>query len=446
MEKNEAKQLTDSILRRCKNVEAEVLLSGLDESLTRFANNTIHQNVAERNLQVMVRVALGKQIGMATTNRSDETSLDEVVARAKYNASASPVDENFPGFAGPADYAEVTAFDEKTAAYSPLQRAEAVGAVCRRTAEKGLNASGAFSTGCTSETVANSNGAFAHHVTTPVDFKTTVMSEDSSGRAQAYGWRTEDVPVESLGEAAIRKAELGRNPRRIEAGEYPVVFEASVTEDLLLNLDFHGMGAQPVLEGRSWMNGRMGELAMSPLVSIWDDGLDPGGVPMPFDYEGVPRQRVDIVRQGVVQGPVYDRYTAQKAGTISTGHALPSTFRSMGPLAGNLFMAAGESSIEEMIRSTERGVYVSRFWYTRLVHPRDCVVTGMTRDGVFWIENGEIVYPIKNLRFTQSYVEALARVEAVENETHLLSSDYGSFALRVPGLKIASFKFTGVTA
>jgi predicted Zn-dependent protease len=193
------------------------------------------------------------------------------------------------------------------------------------------------------------------------------------------------------------------------------------------------------------MNDRLGQQAMSPLVSIWDDGLDINGMPMPFDYEGVPKQRVDIVRFGVVCGPVYDRYSAQKAGTASTGHALPPAFRVLSPQAINLFMAAGETSRDEMIRSTPRGLYITRLWYTRLVHPRDCVITGMTRDGVFMIENGELAYPVKNLRFTQSYVQALADVEAVGREVRLIFTEYGSVAQHVPSLKIARFNFTGST-
>jgi predicted Zn-dependent protease len=193
------------------------------------------------------------------------------------------------------------------------------------------------------------------------------------------------------------------------------------------------------------MNNRIGKKAMSAPVSIWDDGIDPQGLPAPFDFEGVPKQRVDIVCEGMALGPVYDRYTARKAGKTSTGHALPPAWRSLGPIPTNLFMAPGEASLEELIRSTERGLYITRFWYTRLVHPRDCVVTGMTRDGVFQIEHGELAAPVKNLRFTQSYVQALDQVEALGKESRLLVSSYGTIAARVPAVKIDGFHFTGVT-
>jgi predicted Zn-dependent protease len=275
------------------------------------------------------------------------------------------------------------------------------------------------------------------------------MGEDASGRAHASGWRLRDIPVDALGREAVQKAARGREPQDIEPGVYPVVLDPYVTQDLLSMLNLYGMGALSVLEGRSWMNERIGERAMSPLVSIWDDGLDLYGVPQPFDYEGTPRQRVEIVTEGVVQGPVHDRRTAQKMGTSSSGHALsplvPTYLRAYGPLALNLFMAPGDVGLDEMIASTERGLYITRFWYTRLVHPRDCVVTGMTRDGVFLIEDGEISRPLKNLRFTQSYVEALKFVEAVGNETRLLAEADSRMTFRVPALKIREFNFTGST-
>jgi predicted Zn-dependent protease len=271
------------------------------------------------------------------------------------------------------------------------------------------------------------------------------MSPDSSGRAQISSWKVTDVDGEALGKEAIHKAEQGREPRQVEPGEYAVVFDPYVTEDMLFNLSLYGMGARAVLDGRSWMNGLIGEKAMDARVSIWDDGRDPAGIPLPFDYEGVPKQRVEIVSSGVVKGPVYDRYTAHKAGTASTGHALPPNVREYSPLAINLFMAPGDSSVEEMIRTTERGLYITRFWYTRLAHPRGCVMTGMTRDGVFMIENGELAYPVKNLRFTQAYVEALNSVEAIGRQTRLLTSAYGLRGMSVPALKLSCFNFTGMT-
>jgi predicted Zn-dependent protease len=443
------RQLSQQVLQRCGAVPAEVVILADDSSLTRFANNAIHQNVAERNLTIYLRVSPDYRSGTASTNRTDPTGLDELAERALANAQASPEDPTRPGLAEPAAYTAVACFDEATAGLSPQVRAEAVGEVCRAAEEKNLNASGAFTSGAHAIAVANSQGLLAYHAYTDADFQTVVMGADSSGRAQASNWMAAELPVAALGQEAIWKAEHGREPRLIEPGEYPVVFDPYVTEDLLDMLNFYGMGGLAYQDGRSWMNERLNQPAMSPSVSIWDDGLDRAGLPLPFDFEGVPKQRVEIVSQGVVRGPVYDRAMAQKAGLSSTGHALPPNLgemgRSLGPIAQNLFMAPGTSSVAEMIRSTQRGLYITRFWYTRLVHPRDCVVTGMTRDGVFMIENGELAYPVKNLRFTQAYVQALAEVEAVGKETRLLKSEYGSRAICTPALKISRFNFTGVT-
>jgi predicted Zn-dependent protease len=445
IEEKDAREVCESILLRCKGNAAEVTLQYNDAELTRFANNIIHQNVAERDADVTLRYFIGKQIGTASTNRTDNTGLKELVARAKANAHASPADPNYPGLPMPEAYQPVTAWDTNTSEYSPKSRARAVGAVCRMAEEKGLNASGAFSTGSIVLAVANTQGVFSYHPQTAADFQTVVMSEDSSGRSQESAWKVSELNVEALGEEAIETAVRGHNPRKIDPGEYTVILEHYVTEDLVNSLNFYGMGAQALEEGRSWMNDRLGMQVMSPIVSIWDDGLDPNGSPLPFDFEGVPKQRVDIVKQGVVVGPVYDRYSGAKMGKSSTGHATPISFRNFGPLALNLFMSPGDASVQEMITSTKRGLYINRFWYTRLVHPRDCVITGMTRDGVFMIEDGELAYPVKNLRYTMPYVQALANVEAVGKATHILVGEFVGISVRVPALKIKDFHFTGST-
>ncbi len=441
-----AKQLIDSILQRCGEYDGEVLLMVNDSWLTRFANNAIHQNVNERNMNVVLRVMQGKRTGTATTNRSDTAGLDALVERATANARVSPEDPDFVGLAEPAEYQPIRAFDEMVAGYAPGERAAAVGTVCSLAAERDLNASGAFSTGTVELAVANTRGLFAYTARTSADFQATVMSEDSSGRAQGSGWQAAGIRAEALGREAIDKAEKGRSPRRIEPGLYPVIFDPYAVNDIVSSLNFYGMSAQAVQEGRSWMNPRQGSQAFSESVSIWDDGLDPRGFPMPFDFEGVPKQRVDIVKKGRVLDPVHDRYSARKAGTTSTGHALPPNMRFFtGSLATNLFMAPGDVSTEAMIRSTDRGLYITRFWYTRLVTAPDCVVTGMTRDGVFLIEAGELAYPVKNLRFTQSYADAMANVAAVGSEERMLIGEFGGLANRVPALKVAEWNFTGST-
>ena len=445
IEEREAQKISESIMRRCKGNSAEVTLEFYDSALTRFANNIIHQNVAEHDTQVTLRYFIGKQIGAASTNRLDETGLDKLVERANANASSSPEDPNYPGLPAPKEYKHVAAWDQNTASFSAEKRAKAVGEVCKLAVEKGLNASGAFSTGGVVLVVANTNGVFTYHSQTNADFQTVVMSNDSSGWTQDSAWNADDLSIEARGREAIETALRGHNPKKADPGEYTVVLEHYATDDLVSNLNFYGMGAQALQEGRSWMNDRIGQKLMSPLISIWDDGLDIHGSPLPFDFEGVPKQRVDIIQQGVVMGPVYDRYSGAKEGKPSTGHATPINFRGFGPVAMNLFMAPGDARVEDMVAATKKGLYINRFHYTRLVHPRECVITGMTRDGTFMIENGELAYPVKSLRYTMPYVQAMANVEAVGKEAHLLVGEFGGLSNSVPAVKISGFTFTGST-
>jgi len=437
--------MMQSLIQRSTADQTEVLVLGKDEQLTRFANNTIHQNVSETNATVTVRVALGQRVGMATSNDLTTAGLDRVVETATAVARLQPENPDFPGFPQPKPVASTNAFDEDTAGFSPQDRAQQVGVVCRRASEAGLIASGAFSTSTHELAVANSHGVLAYHASTVADLVTVVMSDDSAGYAAERTWQVGQMDVPALGDEAIAKALRGRAPRDLAPGVYTVVLEPYATQDFLAMLRYTGMGALAFQEGRSWMDGRVGQQLMAPSISIWDDGLDPSGVPLPFDFEGSPKQRVDIVKQGVAMGVVYDATTAHKEeGRASTGHAVhPAMAATMGPIPLNLFMAPGNATLDELIASTEQGLLITRFHYTRPVHPRDAIITGLTRDGTFLIEKGQIAYPVKNLRYTQSYLKALAETEMVGKELKTLSSFVG--VDRAPALKLAEFQFTGAT-
>ena len=222
-------------------------------------------------------------------------------------------------------------------------------------------------------------------------------------------------------------------------GEYEVVLEEFAVSDMLDFLGYVGFGGLAVEEGRSFMSGKLGEAVMGSNVSIWDSPLDPAGIPRPFDSEGAPATRVDLVRGGVAVSPVHDRHTAAKAGAEPTGHALPARY-SMGPVPRNMFLAPGDASRDDLVASVRRGLLITRFWYTRVVHPLTVHMTGMTRDGCFLIENGEVVGPVRDLRFTESYLEALTRVDAIAADTKLVREFFS--VNRVPALKIASWRFT----
>jgi len=423
--------------------ETEVMLYVKDSALTRFANNVIHQNVAEVNTSVTVRVAIGKRVGVASTNDTSDKGLVRVVKNAQTIARLQPENPDFPGLPEPLPVEPVDAFDQAVAGASAEWRARAVGTVCTRAKSAGLNSAGALSTGTSEIAIANSHSVLVYHPATYIDLTTVVMANSGSGYAARIGWRLDDVNVDALGQDAVNDALRSQQPRPVEPGTYTVILMPYATLDIVDSMAYTGMGAQSVQESRGWMNERIGQQLLSANVNIWDDGRDPLGLPRPFDYEGLPKQRADIITGGMPQGPVYDTLTASREpGKISTGHALPAP-NTYGPLPLNLVMGAGSATLGDMISSTERGLLVSRFWYTRVVHPRDCIITGMTRDGLFLIEKGEIAYPVKNLRFTQGYVPALANVESVGNELWTVSESFG--ASRVPALKLREFTFTGAT-
>ena len=412
------RDLCEAVLERAiglsKAEQADFYLSVQEQGLTRFANNVIHQNVSHSDAQLHVRATVGKRLGRAVTNDLSDSGLAKTVEQARRNAVLMPEDPDFPGLPGPAQAPTVNSYDEASAGYSPEDRAAAVATVCRMARSNSLTASGAYRNGTRENAVASTRGARAYHGSTFAGLIITAMSGTSSGWAKGGSWRVSDIDAEALAGEAIDKALRGQNPQAIEPGNFTVVLDYYAVDDVLAALSLYGMSAQSVQEGRSWMNGVLGQPAMSPRVSIWDDGLDPDGWPVPFDAEGIPRQRVAMVTEGVIGDPVHNSYTAAREGASSTGHQVNFTG---GPMASNLFMKPGDDTLEGMIASTDRGLYITRFHYTRLMHNKGCVMTGMTRDGTFLIENGRLSHPVKDLRFTQSYVEAFAAVEAVGNST-----------------------------
>jgi PmbA protein len=438
----ELRRVTDAVLSASAAEETEVLISARDSQLTRFAGSYIHQNVAERDRTVRVRVIVGKRSGVASTNDVSEAGLQSVVARATDSAGAQPENPGLLPMPGGRPIPQVAAFGEATASCSPDTRAEAVGTICDLAREAGLVASGAFTTGQQELVVANSLGLFAYHPSTVADLNTVIMGDDSSGYASRTDLDVCRIDAEAAGREAVNKALRSRAPRDLGPGVYPVFLESYAVGDMLMYMAYLGFGALAVQEGRSFLAGHLGERVFDRQISIWDDGLDPAGLPLPFDFEGVPKQRVDIIRDGVAAGVVYDRETAAREGRESTGHGLPAP-NTRGPMATNLFMAPGQATREDMLRSLDRGLWVTRFHYVNPVHPLRAVLTGMTRDGTFLIENGQVTTPVKNLRFTQSALEALNHVVGVSARTALARTRFGGW--RAPDLALGEFRFSGTT-
>jgi PmbA protein len=428
--------------------QTEIVFLGEEEQLTRFASSHIHQNMAKEDLEFRVRVVLGKKIGVASTNDLSDESLERVVQSATTAAEYQQENPHFVSLPEPQPIPPVDGFVEATASCTPRKRAEAARSICLPSREQGLNASGAFATRSYEYAVGNSLGILACYPTTLADLRTVIMGDTGSGYAAACSLDADEIDSESVGREAIDKALRSRNPVDVPPGEYTVILEEYAVGGLLAYLAYLGFGAQACQEGRSFMAGKLGQEVTGENITIWDDGLDPGNLPMPFDFEGVPKQPVKLITRGKATGFVYDTYTAGKEeGKRSTGHALPAP-NSMGPFTWNLSMETGGSTKEEMLASTSKGLWVTRVHYVRPVHPLKTIVTGMTRDGTFLIEDGEIAGPVKNLRFTQSILEALSEAEQIGGETKLTREAFlENFigGIRVPALKIGRFAFTSAT-
>jgi PmbA protein len=438
-------QIAQQVLGLSSADQTEVLIGGNDEQLTRFAANAIHQNVSETDVAVRVRAVLSKKVGVASGNDLSDGALQRLVESAETVARLQQENPDFRSLPAPQPVQEQDAFVEATAACTPERRARAVATICALAAENGLEAAGAYSTSASELLVANSLGISAYHRRTIGRIVAVTMGETSSGYAEGAAGDIMELDPEAIGRVAVDKALRGQNPTGIEPGTYTVILEEDAVADMLSTLGYLGLGALSVQEGRSFMSGRFGQRITGEQITIWDDGHDPRGIVQPFDYEGVPKQRVTLIEKGIAKAVVYDSFTAgREEGKTSTGHSLPAP-NTAGPIPRNLFLAPGGASKEEILASTDRGVWVTRFHYTNPVHPVKAVLTGMTRDGTFLVEKGEIVRPLKNLRFTQGILEAFAGAEMLGAELKLIVGGWGDSATCVPALKIDGFRFTGTT-
>ncbi len=411
--------------------------------LTRFASSAIHQSTWREDTGVRVRVVAGGRVGVAATNDLSEGGAREAAASALEMAEVAAPDPLFPGLAPAAPVPEKRAFDEATAAATPKRRADMVAALVARIGE-GFRAAGALETTGTEVALANTEGQFCYAPASQATLSTVVSGgEGGAGTAERTAVRLDEVDPEAVGDDAFRRARESQRPRHLAPGDYEVVLEPLAVATLAAFLGYIGFGGKAIEEGRSAFSGRAGERVAAESVTIRDDALVPGDPGLPFDFEGTPKQRVTLIDRGVFVSGVYDRRSAAQGGRASTGHGLPAP-NPEGPFPLNLVLEPGDATLEQMIASTRRGLLVTRFHYSNVVHPIETTITGMTRDGTWLIEGGEVREPVKNLRFTQSILGALSAVELVGRDTTIASEFFFS-ASRVPALKIASFTFSGAS-
>jgi len=443
--------------------EVECLFYGGKSALTRFANNTIHQNMAEENYGVSVRTVFGGRTARATTNKFDENSLKDVVRASE---SLARVQEADPDLLPVASQDELSSTGEgarastpasrhfgETAALAPGQRADAVGQIVAIAQKHKLTAAGIFASAESIEGIFNSRGLSAWHTQTSAEISITMLAADSSGWQKANFPDVARLDPAHLAQIAAEKARKSAAPREIAPGKYTVILEPAAVLDTV-GFAFYDFGGLAILDQRSFLNNRIGTKLFGENISIWDDVSHPLQSGSPFDGEGMPRQKVQLVHNGVVKRVVYARATAakmkksefaDKVGPIApTGHGFHMP-NEIGEAQMNIVVepAKEPKTTEQMIASTERGILVTRLWYIREVDPYEKILTGMTRDGTFLIEDGKVVCGLRNFRFNQSLIEMLSNVEAMS--TPVRTSGEESFDMVVPAMKVRDFNFTEVT-
>ncbi|MCX8053094.1 MAG: TldD/PmbA family protein [Armatimonadetes bacterium] len=435
--------IIDLALSHSKADQTEVALFSGRWALTRFANSTIHQNMAGNSVGIRVRAVFGKRVASAYSNAIDEDGVRTTVDRAIDMALHQDENPDFVSLPGPregkpnneTDRLEFRSLREgkysaATAECTAEQRAEMVQSIIDESDRMGATAAGSLSVWAGERAVANSLGIRTYYRTTSARLTTVATGPDGGfGYASAKANDISDIDPRLVGYEAAELAAKSRNPVDLEPGEYECILSPYASADMVSMFVWMGFGALAYQEGRSFVCGKLGEKIVHESVSIWDDGLDPRTIVTPYDTEGVPKQRVDLVKNGVAAGLLYDSYTAHREGKKSTGHA-----GSLNPI-----FTPGNATVEEMIAATKRGLLVTRFHYTNVAHLMTASFTGMTRDGTFLIENGRIVGPVKNLRFTQSILDALSNVDMIGRDIKLVDNTLA------PALKIAKWRFVSGT-
>jgi PmbA protein len=444
-----ALDLAERAVRAAEGDEADASVHVERSGFARFADSAVHQPTLIRDESVTVRVVRNGRVGCATTNRTGDEGLAAAAARAGEAADSSPVDPGFPGLQEPAAVPDVEGYDEATAALTPEEQAESAAAAIAAAPDLGLY--GYYTSAVTELAVASTTGHSVAQAITDASVLALAASDEASGYAEATSWRAGDLDPAAVAREAAEKAVRTHGAATVDAGTYRAVLEPYAISELLFYFGFTSLNALALLEGRSYLSGRLGERLFHESFTLWDDGLDPRGYPKAFDLEGVPKQRVALVEGGVARDVVWDRRTAKQGddGRTSTGHGLSAPAQGFGPIPFNLSMAGGDAaSVDELAERVGDGIYVTRLHYLGVVDPREGIITGMTRDGTFRVEGGKVTKPLVNLRFTTSFPALAAGLLGLTEEVTLVNrSDFYDerypFGTLVPAVATEAFTIVG---
>jgi predicted Zn-dependent protease len=434
----EAKALLQKVLKYSKADECEVNISGEERGNIRYARNAVSTSGSLINQNLVVQSSFGKKSGTATIDEFDDASLEKVVRRSEELAQLAPENPEFVGVMGPQQYLKSNGFFQSTANITPAARAEAVAKSLQLVRDQKLNAAGYLQDQKGYSAMMNSKGLFAFYPSTTVNFSLTVRTEDGTGSGYvAKGFNDfGKLDTASATKTAIGKATGSMGAKAIEPGKYTVILEPTAAAVLLENI-FFNMEARSADEGRSFMSKpggktRMREKMMDERVTLYSDPTHPDLPVSPWSGDGRAQEKINWVEKGVVKNLIFSRYWAQKKGVKAV------------PQPNNVIMAGGTASLEDMIKNTQRGILVTKLWYIRSVDPQTLLLTGLTRDGTFFIENGKIKHPVKNFRFNESPIIMLNNLEALGRPERVVSTE-SNINYLIPPMKIRDFTFTSLS-
>jgi len=444
-------EMADEIITKCDNAACEIEFVHNSHGLTRLANSTIHQNVYIEQTGVSIRVSRGDRIGVSSTNLLTPAGLFDCLINAMEIMKASEPLPGFPGPASKADYRQTKTFVEATANWGPEERAKVAYDAIARGRQDGLTLAGAVETTVGEVAIANSNGVKAYQPLSAFACNFVAMDgqkdDPPSGYAALTGRDAGTADFAGTIDRACRKAVLARNPIEIEPGQYDVVLEANAFCELLEWFNMIALGARSVQDGTSPLTGHIGDKITGENITLTDDAYGGPVQGMPFDFEGVPRQKLTLIDRGVAKAVTYSRYAAVRDEVEPTGHGFGPGAMPSDAMPLNVRMTTGKKTLDEMVSMLDHGIQVTRFHYVNgLLDTRKAVMTGMTRDGSWLIEGGKIKHAIKNLRFTDSMIEAWKRIDAVEKTTHSCAAWWSAIGCyEVPAVLIRQFTFSGKT-
>ena len=441
---NSGKELVSKVKSFLKNYDFEIIATEVKSELTRFAESYIHQNVAETNLNLIVKVINEDRIGAVQMNSIDESTISKNIEKAIEVTKITPKLDYHYQLLKPQSYKIKSKYSKDTANFTPLNRAQLVSQLIKEVNKREYEAAGAFKTEESTLLVANSEGVFAFDRETKVDFNCVITRDNSTAYTSFIDSDINNFNIKKVTDELLETAFKNVEQIEIEPGVYTVILSPEAASDILNYTGYTAFNGKMIMENKSFVSNNRGKKIFPEAINISDDPFDELTMPIPFDLVGYPREKIDLIKDGVIKDGVYDHLTALKYNRKCTGNTLPPEHASFGALPFNLVMKEGTNSVEEMISSTKKGIYISRLHYVNILNPMSVQLTGMTRDGTFLIEDGKLTRAIKNMRFNTSVIDMLKAVDMISKERQIKSGFIGPTV--APYLRTNNFTFSSKTS